>query len=174
MKVLALNSKKTHEHNPDCPGRLIPTPDYNHWMCLDCGSYLIQEWVEVDRTNPLTKTHPVATKYRNKSVFEAFQMTEERRWDSSKWPDWLNQAWNKDHHDGGIGAVWPNPSEPIAPGHQSAAELICGTPEGIRRIALGDYIIQDPEGKIYPVKEDFFLQNCEPVEKDADARSHRE
>ena len=34
-------------------------------------------------------------KYRKRPVvIEAFQMTKERRWDNSEWPNWLHEAWN--------------------------------------------------------------------------------
>jgi len=47
MKVLCLNSKRTHDKNPECPQRLVPEPDRDHWYCLDCGLSIIQEYVEV-------------------------------------------------------------------------------------------------------------------------------
>jgi len=47
MRVLCLNSKRTHNNNPECPQRLVPEPDRDHWYCLDCGLSIIQESVEV-------------------------------------------------------------------------------------------------------------------------------
>ena len=44
--------------------------------------------------------------YRKKPVvIEAFQITEETRNDNKDWPNWLNQAWNKDRKE--EGAVYP-------------------------------------------------------------------
>ncbi|MCG8429605.1 MAG: hypothetical protein MJA29_00300, partial [Candidatus Omnitrophica bacterium] len=41
-------------------------------------------------------------KYQKKPVvIEAFQMTKERRWDNSEWPNWLNYAWNLEPSDPG-------------------------------------------------------------------------
>lgn len=101
-------------------------------------------------------------KYRKKPVvIEAFQMTQERRWDSSEWPGWLHMAWNKDH---GEGAVWPDPDAPDAPGHRSAAELVIGTLEGVLRVGWGDYIIQGVKGEIYACKPDIFEATYEPVD----------
>lgn len=48
-------------------------------------------------------------KYRKKPVvIEAFQMTKERRWDNSEWPNWLNMAWNSEPSEG---AVWIDPDD---------------------------------------------------------------
>jgi hypothetical protein len=47
MKVLTLDPKRTHEHNPGCPMRLVPTPDKHAWMCLDCGMRIMMTSVEV-------------------------------------------------------------------------------------------------------------------------------
>ena len=101
-------------------------------------------------------------KYRKKPVvIEAFQMTKERRWDNSEWPNWLNMAWNRDP---GENAIWPDPDGPIKEGHKSSAELVCGTLEGVHRIGWGDFIIQEVQGEIYPCKPDIFEQTYEKVE----------
>ena len=101
-------------------------------------------------------------KYRKKPVvIEAFQMTKERRWDNSEWPNWLNMAWNRDP---GENAIWPDPDGSIKEGHKSAAELVCGTLEGVHRIGWGDFIIQGVQGEIYPCKPDIFEQTYEKVE----------
>ncbi len=100
-------------------------------------------------------------KYRKKPiVVEAFQMTKERRWDSSEWPEWLNQAWNAKTVKGGI---WIDPGAPIAEGHDSVAELLCGTLEGVRRIDWNDWIIQGVKGELYLRKPDIFEATHEPV-----------
>lgn len=101
-------------------------------------------------------------KYRKKPVvIEAFQMTQERRWDNSEWPEWLNLAWNADH---GENAMWPDPDVPPHPDHESAAELICGTLEGVYRISWNDWIIKGVQDEIYPCKPDIFEQTYELVE----------
>ena len=48
MRILTLDVKGTHVNNPDCPMRLVPTPDSHNWMCLDCGFYIMQAYVEVE------------------------------------------------------------------------------------------------------------------------------
>lgn len=83
-------------------------------------------------------------RYRKKPVvIEAFQMTEERRWDNSEWPNWLNEAWQKEP---GENAVWIVPDAPVAPGHLSAAELVCGTLHGVALISWGDWVIWNGRG----------------------------
>ena len=100
-------------------------------------------------------------KFRKKPVVvEAFRMTKERRWDNSEWPDWLNQAWNREP---GEGCMRIDPDAPIAEGHDSAAELVLGTLEGVHRITWGDFIIQGVKGELYPCKPDIFEATYEPV-----------
>ncbi len=99
--------------------------------------------------------------YRKRPVIiEAFQMTKARRWDNRDWPNWLHEAWNREP---GEGAVWPDPDFPIADGHKSAAELVCGTLEGAYRISWDDFIIQGINGEIYPCKPDIFIATYESV-----------
>ena len=101
-------------------------------------------------------------KYRKKPiVIEAFQMTLKRRWDNSEWPTWLNQAWNRAP---GENAVWIDPDANIATGHESAAELVCGTLEGVHRIDWGDWIIKGIKDELYPCKPDIFEATYERVE----------
>ena len=100
-------------------------------------------------------------KFRKKPVvIEAFQMTKERRWDNSEWPDWLNMAWNRDY---GENAMWPSPDHPDHPDHESAAELVCGTLEGVHRIDWDDWIIQGVHGEIYPCKPEIFGETYDPA-----------
>ena len=47
MKVLTLDPKRTHVNNSDCPMRLVPTPDKQAWLCLDCGFRIVMTTVEV-------------------------------------------------------------------------------------------------------------------------------
>ena len=101
-------------------------------------------------------------KYRKKPiVIEAFQMTLEHRWNNSEWPSWLHEAWEKGPSEGG---VWPDSDHENAPGHESAAELVCGTLEGVCRIKLGDWIIMGIQGEIYPCKPDIFKATYDPVD----------
>ena len=100
-------------------------------------------------------------RFRKTVVIEAFQMTKERRWDSSEWPEWLNQAWYKDH---GEGAMWPDPDTPPDPGRKSSSRLVIGTLEGVYRVNEGDYIIQGVAGELYACKPDIFHKTYEPAE----------
>lgn len=103
----------------------------------------------------------IINKYRKKPVvIEAFQMTKERRWDNKDWPWWLNEAWQKEP---GEGSVWISSDAPIAPGHESAAEIVCGTLEGVHQINWGDWIIQGVKGELYPCKPDIFKMTYEKV-----------
>lgn len=94
-------------------------------------------------------------KFRKKPVVvEAFQMTKARRWDNSDWPNWLNEAWQRDP---GEGALFIDPDDP-------ARELLClGTLEGLHRVSWDDWIIQGVKGELYPCKPDIFAETYEPV-----------
>ena len=110
-------------------------------------------------------------KFRKKPVvIEAFQMTEGHRWDNSKWPNWLHKAWNREP---GENAVWIDPDGPVVPGHHSAAELVCGTLEGVCRIERGDWIIRGIKGELYACKPDIFDATYERVVSEAEAASER-
>ena len=94
-------------------------------------------------------------KYRTKPVIkEAFQMTKERRWDNSEWPNWLNQAWQK---DGGEGSLDIDADDP------KKERLCIGTLEGVYRITWDDYIIRGLRGEIYPCKPDIFEKTYEKI-----------
>lgn len=99
--------------------------------------------------------------YRKKPVvIEAFQMTRERRWDNSEWPQWLHEAWNT---PAGEGSVWIDPDAPYVSNDGVGAELVCGTLEGVHKIAWNDWIIKGIKGEIYPCKPDIFEATYEPV-----------
>jgi hypothetical protein len=101
-------------------------------------------------------------KYRKKPVvIEAFQMTLERRWDNSEWPEWLHEAWNRKR--GKKNAIWIHPDALVAEGRESAAELMCGTPEGSYQITWDDWIIQGVQGEIYLCKPGIFAATYERV-----------
>jgi len=89
-------------------------------------------------------------------VIEAFQMTKERRWDNSEWPDWLHEAWNKEPSEG---ALWIDPDN-----NPNRENLVCGTLEGVHRIDWDDFIIQGVKGEIYSCKPDIFELTYEKVE----------
>lgn len=87
-------------------------------------------------------------KYMKKPVVvEAFQMTRERRWDNSEWPEWLHMAWDKGPMEGGL---WIDPDD------DDREKLVCGTLEGVYVISWDDWIIQGVKGEIYPCKPDAF------------------
>lgn len=93
-------------------------------------------------------------KYKKKPiVIEAFQMTKERRWDNKDWPNWLNQAWNKEHDE--EGAMWCV--------GDNKENLMIRTLEGVFGIAWDDWIIQGVNGEIYPCKPDIFEKTYEYV-----------
>lgn len=96
-------------------------------------------------------------KFKKKPVvIEAFQMTEEHRWDkNSEWPEWLREAWNGD--PGEAGSVWPD-------ANTGGKTLMCGTLEGVYCIDQGDWIIQGIKGEIYPCKPDIFEATYDKVE----------
>ncbi len=111
-------------------------------------------------------------KYRKKPiVVEAFQMTLERRWDNSEWPEWVHLAWNEE--EGEVGALSPHPEDDWASDHKSAQDLACVTLEGTMRVRTGsgaepgDWIIQGVKGEIYPCKPDIFEATYAFVEEDA-------
>ena len=86
------------------------------------------------------------TKFMKKPiVIEAFQMTQERRYDNSEWPVWLNRAWNKDRED--AGAMFCV---------DGGVELYIQTLEGQHAVQWDDWIIQGIQGELYPCKPDIF------------------
>ncbi len=96
-------------------------------------------------------------KFRKKPVvIEAFQMTKERRWDNSEWPNWLNEAWQKNLED--VGALFIDKLK-----DKSGNKLAIHTLEGVHEITWGDWIIQGVKGEIYACKPDIFEQTYEPM-----------
>ena len=110
-------------------------------------------------------------KFRKKPVVvEAFQMTEERRWDNSEWPNWLHLAWNMEI--GEVGALWCDIDPPHTFLHISTLDDQHYPPSerGVQNVNFDDWIIQGVAGEIYPCKPDIFEQTYEPVEApDGDA-----
>lgn len=93
--------------------------------------------------------------YRKKPVIiEAFQMTKERRWDNSEWPNWLHEAWQRGAGEGG---VWIDADDP------NKEKLVIGTLEGVHRPSWDDWYIKGVKGEIYACKPDIFEQTYELV-----------
>jgi len=90
-------------------------------------------------------------------IIEAFQMTKEKRQDNSNWPNWLNEAWNKDVNE--VGSLSPK----LFPNSDGLDELIIFTLEGTHLCKFNDYIIQGIDGEIYPCKPDIFKKTYEKV-----------
>jgi hypothetical protein len=96
-------------------------------------------------------------KYRKKPVvIEAFQMTEERRWNNSDWPEWLHKAWNMPDLIEGALSIDTN--------DETRTKLVIGTKEGVHRVTFGDWIIRGIQGELYACKPDIFEQTYELVE----------
>lgn len=90
--------------------------------------------------------------YRKKPVvIEAFQMTKERRWDNSEWPNWLHAAWNMEPSEGSLWCEKDGDPEP----------LFIGTLEGVHRVSWDDFIIRGVKGELYPCKPDIFWETYE-------------
>lgn len=101
-------------------------------------------------------------KYRKKPVVvEAFQMTYARRQSNAEWPNWLHEAWNKDHHE--VGCLYPTDY----PNSKGTDQLRIVTLENdhttAQIVGWGDYIIQGVNGEIYPCKPDIFHKTYELV-----------
>ena len=97
--------------------------------------------------------------YRKKPlVIEAFQMTLNRRWDNSEWPEWLNKAWNLET---GEGAMWIDPDDP------KGEHLVLGTKEGVHRVSWDDWIIRGIQGELYACKPGIFEATYESAVQQA-------
>lgn len=106
-------------------------------------------------------------KFRKKPVIiEAFQMTRERRWDNSEWPEWLNQAWQKDQCD--LGAMFPNDLSLAADG--SDDRFAIRTPRGVVQVNWGDHIIFSYRHGVYPCRPDAFEEIYEAVPDQAEIK----
>ena len=100
-------------------------------------------------------------KYRKRPVvIDAFQMTKERRWDNSEWPNWMHNAWNRRP---GEGSIWPDPDAPITADNISAEKLVCGTLDGVHSISSDDWITKGVNGEIDTVDPDIFEKTYEEV-----------
>lgn len=96
-------------------------------------------------------------KFRKRPVvIEAFQMTKERRWDNSEWPNWLHKAWNLNGGEVGC-ALFIDPDDP------DGELLLVGTLEGEHKVSWDDWIIQGVQGELYPCKPAIFEATYEVV-----------
>ena len=96
-------------------------------------------------------------KFRKKPIIiEAFQMTKERRWDNSEWPQWLNKAWNEPEMS--KGSLWYGDGESYPKDN-----LFIETLEGTYTVSWNDWIIQGVKGELYPIKDEIFRQTYEEV-----------
>lgn len=94
--------------------------------------------------------------YRKKPVvIEAFQMTPKRRTDNRDWPEWMNEAWNRDR--GTPGSLYPTEEG------TSTLTLSIGTLEGQHLVSWGDWIIRGVKGELYPCKPDIFEATYESL-----------
>lgn len=98
-------------------------------------------------------------KYRKKPVVvEAFQMTKKRREDNSEWPNWLNEAWNKDFSESSAVSCEDYPNS------NGKDRLVINTLEGQHTVNWNDWIIKGIKGELYPCKPDIFEQTYELAE----------
>lgn len=98
--------------------------------------------------------------YKKKPVvIQAFQITRETRQDNSDWPNWLNEAWNKEHNE--VGAVYPSEF----PDSDGTDQLVIITLEGVMMVGWNDYIIRGVQGELYACKPDIFEETYEFVAK---------
>ncbi len=99
--------------------------------------------------------------YRKKPVvIQAFQMTKERRWDNSDWPEWLHAAWNTDGEGShGEGSLFID----LDVNNTDRSKLCIGTLEGVHKVSWDDWIIQGVAGELYPCKDSIFKQTYEEV-----------
>lgn len=106
-------------------------------------------------------------KFRKKPVvIEAFQMTKKRRWDNSEWPEWLNEAWNKEYYEPG--------SLCITNLAGNKEDLFIFTLEGDHDITWDDWIIQGVQGELYSCKPDIFEQTYEAVSLETTSQREEE
>jgi hypothetical protein len=98
-------------------------------------------------------------KFRKKPiVIEAFQLTPETRTSNANWPNWMNEAWNKNHDEEGSLRCMDYP-------HSTGNdELEILTLEGVLHVSFGDWIIRGVKGELYPCKPDIFAATYEPIE----------
>ncbi len=91
------------------------------------------------------------SKFRKKAVvIEAFQMTKERRTDNGEWPEWLNEAWQRDFET--VGAFYP-----------LSTSLVIHTLSGPVIVQPGYWILRGVHDELYPCEPDIFEATYEAV-----------
>lgn len=79
---------------------------------------------------------------------EAFQLTEESRWDNTLWPDWLMAAWKRPNWE--VGSVYPTPGE----GRSTLMVLMAN--DGSKTVEFGDWLVKYPSGMLTRLTADQF------------------
>ena len=87
-------------------------------------------------------------------ILEAFQMTKERRWDNSEWPNWLHQAWNMDSSKYGSVSISEDNSEVL---------IIRQHGHDVVFINHDDWIVQDEHEELSAWKSRAFEANHQEV-----------
>ncbi len=139
-----------------CAARYQPLKNLREIALEACSDYMEQAEALVRyRVFGPPPSPPPATTFRKLPVvIDAFQMTVERRWDNSEWPEWLNEAWNME----GEGALCIDADDP------DSALLVIHTLEGVHRITWGDWIIRGVIGELDACKPDVFAMTYEAIE----------
>ena len=88
--------------------------------------------------------------YQEKPV-EAFQITEDNRFDQTDWPDWLKEAWRKEA------------SEDNSFHETGSGMLLVQTPRGYEPVSDSDWIVQGRSGRLHRYPDEEFEQHYEPV-----------
>lgn len=86
-------------------------------------------------------------------IVEAFQMTKERRASNVDWPEWLNEAWNKQR--GTKGSLYSTKEG------DNFGTLSIGTLEGEHLVKWDAWIIRDVKGELYPCDPEIFEMTYE-------------
>lgn len=93
-------------------------------------------------------------RYRKRSTeVEAFQLTDENRDNDESWPLWAQLAWLK---------VWNEPGA-LSPMIGNRGVYVNGV-AGIRIANIGDWIVCDENGILFPLTADDFPQRYEAIE----------
>ena len=90
-------------------------------------------------------------------VIEAFQITAKSRADNSDWPNWLNDAWQKDEYE--IGSVHPTGRFKS----DGTDRLEVKTINGWMIVDWGDWIIKDHTGELSVKEPDYFERSYDKV-----------
>ena len=112
------------------------------------------------------------THFVKKSVraVQAFQMTQERIWDNSEWPQWLHTAWNMYAFE--QGAMWRGSGamERAEDGKAPAGEggldyfMINKGNNFVDSCVLNDWIVRHGECNLFVVLESEFRSSYKPID----------